>query len=306
MAVHIEQQCHGYKSGHQLLAASTRLPTGDQDVVDRLSDVSGPLRPGETFDPYLTAYPLPSGSFYVLARTWQDLKAPRAGCVLTRSLLVPMAVWEAIEFPASLIELLMPVDKRENAVPSIEFDPHPIQLPKISSKTAIALMEALFLESRKPIVLFDEIESTLIAERLLSAFWPAMRRVFSICTLALSPRSVSGTPFDLLFAPRGARSRFSEWEGRIVEASSSREDISRHRWTAVAAKHIFEDDPPSLLSLDALGMLRDDERADESTLRLALLWNELLEKSESSPTAILGLLDILNSRGKTAPEDLLP
>jgi hypothetical protein len=217
-----------------------------------------------------------------------------------------MAVWEAIEFPASLIELLMPVDKRENAVPSIEFDPHPIQLPKISSKTAIALMEALFLESRKPIVLFDEIESTLIAERLLSAFWPAMRRVFSLCTMALSPRSVSGTPFDLLFAPRGARSRFSEWEGRIVESSSSRADISRHRWTAVAAKHIFEDDPPSLLSLDALGMLRDDERADESTLRLALLWNELLEKSESSPTAILGLLDILNSRGKSAPEDLLP
>jgi hypothetical protein len=305
MAVRIEQQCHGYKSGHQLLAASTRLPRDDQDVVDRLSDVSGPLRPAETFDPYLTAYPLPSGIFYVVARTWQDLKAPRAGCVLTRSLLVPMAVWEAIEFPASLIELLTPVDRQENAVASIEFDPHPVQLSKVASKTAIALVEALFLESRKPIVLFDEIESTLIAERLLSAFWPAMRRVFSLCTMALSPRSVSGTPFDLMFAPRGARSRFSEWEGRIVEASSFREEISRHRWTAVAAKHIFEDDPPSLVSLDALGMLRDDERADESTLRLALLWNELLEKSESSPTAILGLLDILNSRGKSSPEDLL-
>ncbi|MGH9498158.1 MAG: hypothetical protein ACRD3L_03370 [Terriglobales bacterium] len=306
MAVRIEQQCHGYKSGHQLLAASTRLPRGDQDVVDRLSDVSGPLRPAETFDPYLTAYPLPSGSFYALARTWQDLKAPRAGCVLTRSLLVPMAVWEAIEFPASLIELLMPVDKQEIAVASIEFDQHPVQLPKIVSKTAIALVEALFLESRKPIVLFDEMESTLIAERLLSAFWPAMRRVFSLCTMALSPRSVSGTPFDLMFAPRGARSRFSEWKGRIVEASSAREELNRHRWTAVTAKHIFEDDPPSLLSLDALGMLRVDERADEATLRLALLWNELLEKSESSPTAILGLLDILNSRGKSSPEELLP
>jgi GTPase-associated protein 1, N-terminal domain type 1 len=306
MAVRIEQQCHGYKSGHQLLAASTRLPRGDQDVVDRLSDVSGPLRPAETFEPYLTAYPLPSGSFYVLARTWQDLKALRAGCVLTRSLLVPMAAWEAIEFPASLIELLMPVDKQENAIASVEFDPHPVQLSKVASRTTIALVEALFLESRKSIVLFDELESTLIAERLLSAFWPAMRRVFSLCTMALSPRSVSGAPFDLMFAPRGARSRFSEWEGRIVDASSSREDISRHPWTAVTAKHIFEDDPPSLLSLDALGMLRDDERADESTLRLALLWNELLEKSESSPTAILGLLDILNSRGKSSSEDLLP
>lgn len=306
MHVLIEQQSHGYKNGHQLLATSVRLARGDQDVVDRLSDISGPLRPGETFDPYLTAYPLPSGNFYVLARTWQDLKAARAGCVLTRSLLVPMGVWEAIEFPVSLIENLVPVDRRETTVESIAVDPYPIRLPRIASKRTTALVEALFLENRKPIVLFDEIDSTLISERLLSAFWPGMRRVFSLCTLALSPRSVSGKPFDLMFAPRGARSRFSQWEGRIIEASSGREEISRHRWTTVTALHIFEDDPPSLLSLDALGILRSDERADESSLRLALLWNELLEKSESSPTAVLGLLDILSSLGKSSTEELLP
>jgi hypothetical protein len=306
MDLRIEQQCHGYKSGHQLLAASLRLARGDQDVLDRLSDLSGPLRPGEVFDPYLTAYPLPGGNFYVLARTWQDLKAPRAGCVLTRSLLVPMAAWDTLEFPASLFELLKPVDKQENVAGAIEFSSHPIQLPPIASKRTTALVEALFLESRKPIVLFDETESTLIAERLLTAFWPSMRRVFSLCTLALSPRSVSGKPFDLMFAPRGARSRFTQWEGRIVEASLVSDDVSRHRWTAVTSKHIFEDDPPSLLSLDALGILRVDERADESSLRLALLWNELLEKSESSPMAMLGLMDILNSRGKSSPEQLLP
>jgi hypothetical protein len=307
MSVRIEQQCHGYKNGHQLLAASTRLARGDQDAVDRLSDLSGPLRPAEKFDPYLTAYPLPSGDFYVIARTWQDLSASRSGCVLTRSLLVPMAIWEAVEFPASLMELLVHVDKQQNVIGAVEFDPHPVPLPPISSKRTTALVEALFLESRKPIVLFDERESALIAERLLSSFWPSIRRVFSLCTLALSPRSVSGKPFNLLFAPRGARSRFTQWEGRIiVDGSSDREDAGRHRWTAVTAKHIFEDDPPSLLSLDALGILRLDQRADESSLRLALLWNELLEKSESSPTAILGLVDILNSRGKSSPEEFLP
>jgi hypothetical protein len=306
MRVRIEQQTHGYKNGHQLLATSIHLARGDQDVVDRLSDLSGPLRPGETFDPYLTTYPLPSGNFYVLARTWQDLKAARAGCVRTRSLLVPMAVWEAIEFPASLIENLVPVDRQETAVESLEIEPYPIRLPRIASKKTTALVEALFLEDRKPIVLFDEIDSTLISERLLSAFWPGMRRVFSLCTLALSPRSVSGRPFDLMFAPRNARSRFSRWEGRIIEASSGREGISRHRWTTVTTMHIFEDDPPSLLSLDALGILRSDERADESSLRLALLWNELLEKTETSPTAVLGLLDILSSLGKSSSEELLP
>ena len=306
MNVCIEQQCHGYKNGHQLLTGSIRLPRGDQDIVDRLSDISGPLRPGETFAPYLTAYPLPSGSSYVLAKTWLDLNAPRAGCVLTRSLLIPMETWERLEHPASLAELLAPVDRQEALVKSISFAPHSINLPGCASKRCAALVEALFLESRKPIVLFDEEDSVLIAERLLSSFWPAMRRMFSLCTLALSPRSISGRSFDLVFAPRSARSRFSQWDGRIIESSFNAEAPSRHPWTAITVKHIFEDNPPSLLSLDALGILRLDEHADESSLRLALLWNELLEKSESSPTAILGLLDILNSRGRSSSEDLLP
>src|SRR5437660_6862374 len=112
MDVRIEQQCHRYKNGHQLLATSARLARADQDALDSLSDLSGPLRPGETFESYLTTYPLPSGDFYVLAKTWQDLSAPRAGCVLTRSILLPMSDWEILEFPAALIELLVSVDKK--------------------------------------------------------------------------------------------------------------------------------------------------------------------------------------------------
>lgn len=304
MDFRIEQQCHGYKNGHQVLAASTRLARADQDVLDRLSDNSGPLRPAEIFEPYVTGYPLPSGKFYVIARTWQDLKAPRAGCVLTRSLLVPMSSWETLDSPASLLDLLLPVDKQEISIQAIDFKSHPVELPQVVSKRTTALVEALFLESRRPIVMFDEAKSLAIAERLLTALWPSMRRVFSICTWALSPRSVGGKSFDLMFAPLTARSRFAQWEGRIIEPASEQAEASRHRWTALTAKHIFEDDPPSLVSLDTLGILSVDEQADESSLRLALLWNELLEKSESSPMAILGLMDILNSRGKSSAEQL--
>lgn len=306
MDFRIEQQCHGYKNGHQVLAASMRLARADQDIVDRLSDISGPLRPAEMFEPYVTGYSLPSGTFYVIARTWQDLTAPRAGCVLTRSLLVPMSSWEILDFPASLVDVLLPVDKQETSIEAIDFRSHSVKLPPVSSKRTTALVEALFLESRRPIAMFDEAESVAIAERLLTALWPSMRRGFSICTWALSPRSVSGRAFDLMFAPRSARSRFSQWEGRIVEPASERAEASRHRWTALTTKHIFEDDPPSLVSLDTLGILSVDEQADESSLRLALLWNELLEKSESSPMALLGLMDILNSRGKSSAEHLLP
>jgi len=50
------------------------------------------------------------------------------------------------------------------------------------------------------------------------------------------------------------------------------------------------------MSLDALGLLRLDQSGDESNIRLALLWNELLDKAEQSPMAVLGLLDILSAR----------
>ena len=85
MEIQIEQQCHGYKGGHQLLGTSVKLAREDQEIIDRLSDVSGSLRPDEKFPPYLTSYPVPSGDYYVIAKTWQDLEARRAGCVLTRS-----------------------------------------------------------------------------------------------------------------------------------------------------------------------------------------------------------------------------
>ena len=92
----IQKQVHGYRQGHQLLDSTVTLETRDQDTVSRLSDLAGPLGPGELFKPYLTGYPLPSGEYYVLARTFQDLTAERAGCVLTNSVLVPMAAWEEI------------------------------------------------------------------------------------------------------------------------------------------------------------------------------------------------------------------
>ena len=67
----VQLQLHGYRSGHQLLQSSVRLNTRDQDAIDHLSDIAGPLRPGERFAAYFTAYPIPSLEYYALARTEQ-------------------------------------------------------------------------------------------------------------------------------------------------------------------------------------------------------------------------------------------
>ena len=296
--IQIHHQQHGYKNGHQLLASSTKLSRADQDVVDRLSDLAGSLRPGETFAPYLTGYPLPSRKYYILARTWQDHDAPRSGCVLTHSLLVPMEVWEGAPCIPSLVALLRPVGRliEDKTLAPLTLPVLRESLPPVGDLRVSELVEALFLENRQPIVMFDVPEAEIIAERLLTAFWPGLRGSFCVSTFALAPRTLGGRAFDLLFSPKTARSRFTEWKGRRIDAVETSPNLSRHRWTDSTTQKIFKSNEPSLLSSDVLGVLQHDDRGDESALRLSLLWSELLEKSETSQNAILGMLDILNSQ----------
>ena len=294
MSASIHQQLHGYRSGHQLLQSSVRLDRKDQDLIDHLSDMAGPLRPGERFAAYVTAYPLPSLKYYVLARTEQDLDVPRAGCVTTKTLLVPMHFWENEASPAGLAELLKgPTSDEPIAVPNKLQAP---TLAPVNNPGLTELVEALFLEERRAIVVFEAPSPKETALRLLTAFWPSMRRKFSLCTYALSPRTLSGKSFDLLFAPKSARSRFSDWEGRRIETAGKAVG-ERHRWTSCIAQRVFYSPIPHLLDADSSrALLADDDEGNENVLRLSLLWDELREKAIESPTAVLGLIDIANSR----------
>jgi GTPase-associated protein 1, N-terminal domain type 1 len=300
------QQIHGYQGGHGLLRGNVKLNREDQDLVDRLSDIAGPLRPGETFERYLTTYPLPSEQFYVVARTWQDLDAPRAGCVLTSSLFVPMDVWEQA---GSVLEIIASIPRaaRSDSGKTMRA-PRTAKFGPLQEKRLPELVEALFLESRRPIVVFDSPDAEAIALRVLTVLWPSRRRNFATCTRCLSPRKLKGREFDLVFAPSDARSRFSDWNGRRID-TVERALAARHRWTAGLVKTIFSDGQPSLASLDELGILDNDQVGDEGALRLSLMWRELEAKAQSTPNAVLGMLDILNSqsvRPATAREHLEP
>ncbi|WP_063915358.1 hypothetical protein [Burkholderia stagnalis] len=289
----IEQQLHGYRHGHELLSTSVHLPARDQDLLDRLSDVAGPLGPGERFAPYLTCYPLPSGSHYVLARTWQDLNAPRAGCVRTRSLLIRMQDWMTLDEPAGLAEVASaggPTGPAETI--SIRQSVGKL-LPPVEG-VGTELLEALFLEERMPVAVFGAEIPEVIALRLLTAIWPSYRRNFTLSTFCNSPRSVAKKSFDLVFAPVEARSRFSDWKGRRIDGR--RTSIPRHRWSSSIVDRIFRTQDPSLRGLDVLGEMAGDERGSEDALRVSLLWDELYGKVASQPLAALGLLDIANTR----------
>ena len=243
-----DQQLHGYRQGHQLLSSTVRLPKADQDLIDRLSDVAGPLSPGERFAPYLTLYPLPSETHYVVARTWQDFEAPRAGCVRTRSVLVPMAEWQEMQDVASIVAVAteagadQPAERRALAAVAA-------LLPQVDPLQGTELIEAMFLEERAPIVVFDAEKPEPLALRLATALWPGFRRTFSMSTFARSPRTIGRRSFDLVFASKEARSRFTDWKGRRIDGR--KRGPARHPWSAPIVAQILIASVPSLKSLDA-------------------------------------------------------
>lgn len=290
-----EIQIHGYRKGHQLLASSVVLPKEDQAVVDRLSDVAGPLRPREQFAPYLSAYPLPSGTYYVIARTWQDLTVSRAGCVRTKSVLIDAQIWSIRPPLIPILRLLGSAElPTETDAVRIELEEQlEERLPPATNFSGSELLEALFLEDAKPVVMFDAPDPELIALRLLTALWPDIRRRFALSTFALSPRKIGGRDLDLIFAPLNAKAKFSDWPGRRVDGRSSQ--IDRHRWTGAIVRRVFEDPVPRLLSDREIDLLGDRDADSAAALRIALLWEELLDKLHQTPTAALGLLDIANS-----------
>lgn len=291
----LDVQIHGYRKGHQLFASSVVLSKEDQSVIDRLSDVAGPLRPKEEFEPYLTTYPLPSGKYYVVARTWQDLSVARSGCVRTKSLLINTFIWSHRTPLMSMFELLNSNElPNEDDALRVEISEHFEQsLPSVSAFNSSELVEALFLEESKPIVMFDAPEPEWIALRLLLAVWPSIRQRYAVSTFALSPRKIDGRDFDLVFSPSNAKSRFSDWTGRRVDGRVPQ--IERHRWTKSIIKRVFEEPTPNLLAKKNSILFSDKKIESLGGLRVALLWDELFEKLPQTPTAALGLLDIANS-----------
>lgn len=290
----LHQQWHGYKRGHQLLASTLTLAPRDQDLIDKLSDSSGSPRPGERFDPYLTIYPLPSGQFHVVARTWQDVAASRSGTVFTRSILVPGDDWRSMQF---LRPLFLALEEREVTHKLAEVRLGEAHWPEVNDPNLPPLVEAMFLERAGSIAAFGFAQAEAISGRLLEAVWPNRRASMAVCTYALGPRSLPDRDFDLVFAPETSRSRFAKWEGRKISASSD-PGRARHEWTTQILPRIFHDLEPSLEDLDELGVFEAGGREDSSSLRLALLWSDLRNKAAGSPTSLLGMLDILSSLGR--------
>ena len=296
------QLLHGYRNGHGQIEASIRLDERDSDLVTRLSDLSGNLSSGVKFNSYLTVYPLPSRKYYALARTWPDPEAPRAGCVLTHTLLVPLDYWTTAANLRSLDRLFH--NPRSNA-------PHdfrsPLNLTSKSPRTSDAGVEIDLFSSEvfvfryfgkglRPIIWFDTDQSEILLWRLLEHLWPRLRSIFSSCTYSLQPRTLEDGPFDLLFAPNTVYSRFTKLSAEHLIEAGTKESISGsdESWCQRLALDFFSSTPNSLLKEKELPLWNELAEDPTSVRKLSLI-HELRLQSFHSPVAGVGAIDVVES-----------
>lgn len=307
----VHQLLHGYQDGHRRLAGSLRLSASDEDLISRISDLSGPLFGEREFQPYFTGYPLSKGKYYAVARTWLDSEAPRAGCVLTHTLLIPAGEIGEIENLQALFDLLGSIPKRD-ALSRYE---DPISLFSQSSvrpsracvdkAMAVDFINKYFGEGLRPILWLDAPCPEDIAGLLFSSLWPRMRRQFAFCTLSLQLRSLDDRPFDLLFAPSSRRSKHHQLERRNVvgvesaETSRLSKDPQTQRWQPQLAKEIFSGRSRGLPFRDEFPELWASLEPDPTAISRMYRLRELMDRMSTSPMAAVGIMDLLSS---LAPE----
>src|SRR5260370_7184712 len=107
------------------------------------------------------------------------------------------------------MEAVRPIDKLNPDVSALRIVAGHQSLRSVVDVRTAELVEALFLEARQPIVMFDVDCADSIIARLLAALWPGMRRQFATWGFALGPRVLDVPPFVFLFAPNISLLRFS-------------------------------------------------------------------------------------------------
>ena len=203
----LAQTLHGYDGGHRLLAASARLAADELALLDRLSDLSGYLPSGASFQAYHTGFRC--GRWYAFACTWPDPHAPRSGSVLTHTLLAPLEAAVGLPDLWALAYLHKRADRgeRQRFQHTITYTPVPDAPPPLppDHRAAAALW---FGQVQRPVLWVQEQPPGEVVQQIWQWLWPEERRKLSFCTFAVQSRSIDGQPFSFLGLPPEATGGF--------------------------------------------------------------------------------------------------
>jgi hypothetical protein len=203
--IRLLQTLHGYSAGHRLLAHSPEVPAEALEILDRMTDLTGYLPMGFTYTAYHQGFPC--GSYYAFTTTWPDAQAPRAGAVLTHTLLIPLAALMVCPSPAAFTT--------HHRRPASAADVRPYEAvlevapPTAAPPPAAAELLALYFGvAEQPILRVTPATDLALVAGLWATLPPRWRAEFRFCTLALHPIRVGGRPFDFFQCPPQAVSGF--------------------------------------------------------------------------------------------------
>lgn len=216
----IEQAIYGeVRSGHALRLASTRSQTVDE-LASRL-DLPDTAPPGVNWSPYITGFP--HGDRYILARTFADPHATRAGMVISHALIAPLDEIVTTANLKSLFENLIVAPETPSSLTTLD-----IQIsaePLINAIDLTPTAESLVTRGIGPAVKIgiDGFEDLIVA--LWFRLWPELRANFSF-RLSFSPHDIVDNPPPLLVCTPSALE--ARWTGRnIIGISDSKDAVSR-------------------------------------------------------------------------------
>lgn len=252
MEIKIQQALFGYDGGHQLLAASTRLPIEAKHYLAVATDLSGSV-PTSGFDRAYSGMPVPGTEFYALFCTWLAPEMPRPGCVWSHVMLIELADLAQIVDLGELRALFrrpLKVDEQtwRDPLPFIPLHTTASPVKRSQEPECVRFLEMLYSTPQTPAVV--EAPSAVIHEELLFAIWsqqwPRLRRSFRFSTGSFADRGRSGPAFDLQVTPTG---NLSAWQrsGQTNQSESANpasvvpEPVSR-KWLGVAAQDLFAPD----------------------------------------------------------------
>lgn len=297
----MHQLVHGYEKGHSLLAGSCSLPKSALEIVTEQSDLSGPLPSGVSIPSYLTAYPVPNTDFYALGRTWPDTHAPRSGCVITHTLLIPNDAWGTAETPGDYLGLHRRPDrkfletfKQELVLPEDVADDS--KLNWLTSPESDEFVNKVFSEGLRSIIWFDCEAPDLLVMVLASLLWPSLRASLYANTFSLHPHAKVKSDLQLHFAPRSAQSYFSRVPKQCHmnrRPPGNRSEFEKE-WTSDLSEDLRAGRPRHsyLVGLKQYGHLLG---RDPSAVRSLFALCDLSDRLQHTPTAAIGILDIIDS-----------
>jgi len=303
----VHQLLHGYSNGHRKLVGSLRLSASDDELISRISDLSGPLFGSQDFRPYFTGYPLPSSEYYAVARTWIDSQAPRAGSVLTHTLLVSMEKVGEIEDLQVIFELLGKKPARdapwryEEPLSLHRWSPSKPEIAHLDEAAAIDFIDKYFGEGLRPILWLDAPSPEKIVRLIMKDLWPPMRCHFAFCTLSLQLRNLSDRPFDVLFAPSSRLSKHYQLEhANIVDSRPDRslrtvKERQAQEWQVKFAKAIFFGQSEESSFREEFAELWEHLEPDPTVVSRLYRLQGLGKRVSNSPMAAVGAMDLLGS-----------